>query len=198
MISARPLRLLLHLPGAETLTKSNIQALPFISEYKWFAIVVVVALFVIEAILATVRALVPQSVLPVYISSIVAFIVEVTLVVCYLSAAVAIARRIGTRGKTLVRKMTVRIAVSSGGYVICLAALISFAVAYQQVWGRAMTLNSVFVGLNLAGLMQVLALRPVPRKSKASKDASSSHATSSVALKSKDAETPRSETVVEL
>lgn len=150
------------------------KALPFISEYKWAAIVVVVILFVLEAILATVRAIVPSSPFPIYVSSVVTFVIEVTLVACYLSAAVAIARRIGKHGKRAVRQMTLRITVSCLGYVICIAALIAFSISYQQVWGRSMTLNTIFIGFNLAGLMQVLALRPAPQHGSSSRNSAGS------------------------
>lgn len=131
-------------------------------------------IFVLEIVCDVLRWVFPRTTVPIYISSIVTFIVTATLIACYVSAAVSIARRIGTRGKKVVRHMTLRITVSSLGYVICLAALIAFAVAYTEVWGRAMTLNAVYLGLNLAGIMQVLALRPI-RPSKSSKSKSSSN-----------------------
>lgn len=171
----RPFRLALLQKGAETLVKSNIKATPFISKFKWAAIAVIVVLFVIEAITTALRAVFPRSVLPDYVSAVVAFIVDVTLVVCYISAAVAIARRIGKRRKRIVRQMTIRITVSSLGYFICIAGIIAFALAFQNVWGRGMTLNAIFVGFNLAGLMQVLALKPAPQH----KLKSSSHHTPS-------------------
>ena len=173
LFCVRPLRVGCAQKGAETVSKSNIKVLPFISQYKWVAIVVIVFLFAIEIVLSTVRALYPNSVAPSYASPVVAFIVQLTLIVCYLSAAVAIIRRIGSRGKTIVRRMTIRIAVSCLGYIICLAAIVAFSLSYQAVWGRGMTLNAIFLGLNLAGLMQVLALKPSPQHSKSSK--SSSH-----------------------
>lgn len=163
--------------GAEALTKSNVQALPFISEYKWAAISVMVLLFVIEAAMEAVRVLFPQSLIPIYVSCIVAFLVETALVACYLSAAVMITRRIGRHGKNAaVRSMTVRIAVSCVGYGICLASMIAFAVAYQHVWGKSMTLNAIFLGFNIAGIMQVLALKPAkePKPSSASISANTS------------------------
>jgi len=116
--------------------------------------------------------------LPIYLTSVASFLVQLTLVVCYLTAAVAIARRIGSHGKKVVRRMTLRIVVSCLGYFICIAAIIAFALAYRHVWGRAMTLNAVFVGLNLAGLMQVLALKPAPQQSKSSKSSSHKHGSS--------------------
>lgn len=122
-----------------------------------------IALFALEVVFAALLASL-NEIPPIYVAAVLMIVCQITLVVCYLSAALAIVQRIKNRGKKLVRKMTFRIAISSVGYIICIAATISFALWFPHPWGRFMTLNSIFIGLNVAGLMQVLALKPPPEQ----------------------------------
>jgi len=124
-----------------------------------------VLIFAIEIACNVLRVVLPAIPFPVYLSSALGLLVALVLVICYTTAAVAIIRFIGPHRKTAVRKMTIRMVISSIGYWICIGSLIAFSISYQEVWGRSMTLNAMFLGLNLAGLMQVLALRPNAPKS---------------------------------
>jgi hypothetical protein len=160
--------------GAETLSKSNVRAVPFISAYKWASIATVIGLFLIEIICSALRAILKDSpVSPIFISIAIYLITATALIVCYITCAVAIAKRIGAFGgqgrKGKIRTMSLRIALSSGGYVIVVISIIMFAIFSQRVWGRSMTLNSVFIGLNLAGFMQVFALKPVKTSASSTK-----------------------------
>lgn len=159
--------------GAESLSKSNIKALPFISKYKWAATISVLVIFLIEIVCNILRVTLLLAFAPVYISTAMLFIVTFTLVVCYLSAAIRIGRRIGHHGKSVIRRMTLRIALSSLGYIIIIIAAIVFAAVYHYVWGRSMPLNAIFVGFNLASIMQVLALKPIQHSSSQEKHSSS-------------------------
>jgi hypothetical protein len=61
--------------------------------------------------------------------------------------------------------MTLRVAISTAGYVIMFVALICQATMAERVWARQLTLNGMFVGVNWASLMQVIALRPIGSQS---------------------------------
>jgi hypothetical protein len=150
---------------AESLAKVQIRAMPFISAYKWPAAAAVATLFIIEIICDVLRVTLKRlGFSPIIISIILYVIVAVTLIACYVSCAIAIGRRIsGSMGKRRAKvwAMSLRIVISSSGYLIMVISIIIFAIVQQRVYGRGASLSAVFIGINLAGLMQVLALRPI-------------------------------------
>lgn len=152
--------------GAESLTKHNVRAVPFISHYKYAAFVAIGFLFVIEIVCDALR-LSTQKLGPIsiYISLALYLLVAVVLAVCYVATSALIMRKISElgvkSGKRLIRKLTLRIVISAGGYFVLILGIISFAIFSQFVMGRAVSLNIIFIGFNLAGIMQVIALRPM-------------------------------------
>lgn len=171
--------------GAETLTTVQIRAVPFISAYKIPAIITVVILFIIEIICDVLRIAGKGIRLnPIYISAAICAIISIILIVCYVSCAIGIATKLsGKMGnrRNQVWTMSIRIAISSLGYTIVVVSMICLGVFLQRVWGRPMTFNAIFVGLNLSSIMQVIALQPISRrgprssKSKAKQDSHDRH-----------------------
>lgn len=174
---------LLTLTGAESLTKHNVRAVPFISHYKWPAMAAIVGLFVIEIVCDSLRASTSgYGNWSIFISLALYTIVAIVLVVCYIATAVLIMRRISQSGlksgKDIIKSLTYRIISSSAGYIIVIIALISYAIFAQLILGRGISLNLVFIGFNLAGISQVYSLRPINRSKSASGSKRSSAADS--------------------
>lgn len=142
--------------------------MPFISHYKWPAAAAICALFFIEILCDALRASTSKTGnWSIYISLVLYTIVAIVLVVCYITTAVLIMRKISQlgvkSGKDIIKSLTYRMVTSSAGYIIVIAALISYAIFSQLILGRGITLNLVFIGFNLAGISQVYSLRPINR-----------------------------------
>jgi hypothetical protein len=151
---------------AEALSRSSVQAKPFISVYRVPAIVVVVCLFLIEIICSALRVTLNGKVSfsPNYVSTFVYFVISIALIVCYIWTAIAVARRLNSMEHVKARRsivnMTIRVGVSSLGYIIFAACMILFLFVASRPWGLTIIMNMAFLGHNFAAMMQVVALRP--------------------------------------
>lgn len=152
---------------AEALSRSSIQAKPFISAFKIPAIVVVVCLFIIEIVCSALRVTLQNRVAfsPNYVSTFVYFVITIILIVCYIWTAVAVALRLAKMDQIKARRsivnMTIRVSISSIGYITFAICMILFLFVASKPWGLTLVLNGAFLGENFAAIMQVIALRPV-------------------------------------
>lgn len=142
----------------------NLEATPFISQYRFAAIGVVVGLFILEAITNPCRVIFNALAANV-VNIVVYFLVGTTLTVCYLSCAVAIIRRIGLSGTThwRLRRMTLRFAVSVLGYsIFVLASILLGVLGYYVIPSQILYFVS-FAALNFVAILQVAALSPTSK-----------------------------------
>jgi hypothetical protein len=150
---------------AESLSSYRVQATPFIADYKKSAIVVIVILFVGEFSTSITRALVPVrgSFSPIYLAQAFYVITATTLIVCYLICAYKITQKLKSfnRGrKSFVRKMTLRFALSTSGYVLFIVVGIISIPLLTRPWPFKVLLNLLAFSCNLAGILQVYGLSP--------------------------------------
>lgn len=149
------------------MSRSSVQAKPFISAFKIPAVIVVVCLFIIEIICSALRVTLQNKVSfsPNYISTFIYFAITIILIVCYIWTAVAVALRLAKMDQVKARRsiinMTVRVSVSSIGYLFFAICMILFLFVASKPWGLTLVLNGAFLGENFAAIMQVIALRPV-------------------------------------
>lgn len=188
------LYLLSHISGAESLNKHNVKAVPFISHYKWPAFLAIGILYSVEIIANILRVvLINTGSTAIYISLALYLLIATSLAVCYIVTALMIKKRVAEMGiksgKGIIRSLTTRIVVSSSGYIVYIISLIAYAIFNQQVLGRQICLNICFIGLNLAGIMQVYALRPTGNYRSTSGRSKPSSSPSS----SPDSESPQAE-----
>ena len=155
------------LTGAETLSTTSVESSAFIQRYRIPAIICVVALFVIEIVVSTLRSTV-QGVLPIspnYISIILYGLTAIALIIFYLTTAIAVMLRLrkmkNDRAKKAVQLMSIRVAASSIGYFLFFVVWILYVFYAGMPWGVNLTLNGALLGDNIAGLLQVAAIRPI-------------------------------------
>lgn len=150
------------------LTSSSLQVTPFISKYRKAAIVVVVTLFAMEIITDILRSAIKNPAIdPVVFSVIYYVIVSIALAVCYIVCVVTISRRvknIGARKYTEIRKMNLRFALSSAGYISIVILEIGTYFAMHRKWAPQIVWYLLYIAVNFASMMQVLGLKPAPHQ----------------------------------
>lgn len=162
-------------PGAESLSTSSIETKDFVSRYKIPAFIVIVVLFAVEiicgALRATVQGKVPVS--PNYISVGFYLIVALVLIIAYITVTILVINRLrkmrNPRSKHAIRVMTLRVAASTSGYALFAIGFILYSTIAGRPWGVTISLNLAFLGENIAGLLQVIAIRPISASKKGSK-----------------------------
>ena len=82
------------------------------------------------------------------------------------------------RAKRAVHLMSVRVAASSLGYVLFAVIWILYIVYAGLPWGVQLTLNGAFLGDNIAGMLQVVAIRPIHPNRKVRKRSSATASSS--------------------
>lgn len=156
---------------AETLTSHKVQAVPFISEYKVSCFIAIFILFAGEIISNTIRSLYPVTAFnPVYICEAFYVIVALVLTVCYLLCARQISQRLkrSRASKTHIRWLSIRFAMSTGGYIVFIILVIFLIPFFGTPWGWKIIFNLVYVCSNTTALIQVWAFVP-PAYTKSSK-----------------------------
>jgi hypothetical protein len=163
--------------GAETLRTTKIKASPFISDYRIVAIVVVVLLFVAEAVIDAVRITQSGSTRfsPIIITVVFYIIISAILTVCYIICAVAIMGRIedmtqSPKRFSRVRKMTLRFVFSTAGYIVTIIMEIVTATMTGRPWGTIISFNLLFVALNWTATLQIVGLKPLKGARSSSSD----------------------------
>ena len=150
------------------LTSSSLHVTPFISKYRRAAIVVVITLFAMEIITDILRAAIKDPAIdPVVFSVIYYVIVSIALAVCYIVCVVTISRRvnnIGARKYAEIRKMNLRFALSSIGYISIVLLEIGTYFAMHRKWAPQIVWYLLYIAVNFASMMQVLGLKPAPHQ----------------------------------
>lgn len=148
------------------LTSSSLQVTPFISKYRKVAIVVVITLFAMEIITDILRSTIKhKAVDPVVFSVVYYVIVSIALAVCYIMCVATISRRvanIGARKYTQIRRMNLRFALSSVGYISIVLLEIGTYFAMHRGWAPQIVWYLLYIAVNFASMMQVLGLKPAP------------------------------------
>lgn len=169
------------------LTSTSLQVTPFISKYRRTAIVAVVLLFAMEIVMDVLRISFRHSrVNPVIFSAIYYFIVSITLAVCYITCAIAIARRvksIGGKKYSAIRRMNLRFALSSIGYVLMVLLEIGVFLTAHRPWSSQIFFYLLYICYNFTSMMIILGLQPTPPRS--APHTKSSHKPSSSSERSK-------------
>lgn len=187
---------------AETLTSNQVQAVPFISEYKVSCFIAIAVLFVGEIVSSTVRNILPVSSFnPAYVVEAFYGIVCIVLTVCYLMCAKQISDRLkrSRAPKTHIRWLTFRFALSSGGYITFVILIILLIWFIGNPWGYKLIFSILFLNANVTALMQVWAFVPPSYAKKTSQstplegEKSSGH---DLTLRTKSAPTPASDAEV--
>jgi len=151
---------------AETLKASSIKAHPFIAEYKKSACLVIFVLFAGEIISNVVRTKVPVKgkFNTVYLTQAFYIVTCIILVICYLVCAHEITRRLSSGGtvkrKRYIRNMNIRFALSTAGYIIFIISMAASIPVVSHPWGFKCVFNGMYLGLNIAGILQVYSLQP--------------------------------------
>lgn len=151
---------------AETLKASSIKAHPFIAEYKKSACLVIFILVAGEIISNVIRTKVPVKgkFNTVYLTQAFYIVTCIILVICYLVCAHEITRRLSSgnhvKRKRYIRNMNIRFAVSTAGYIIFIISMAASIPVVSHPWGFKCVFNGMFLGLNIAGILQVYSLKP--------------------------------------
>ena len=74
--------------------------------------------------------------------------------------------------------MSLRVAASSSGYILFAIVWILYVIYAGHPWGVQLTLNGAFLGDNIAGLLQVVAIRPIHPNRKVRKRSSATASSS--------------------
>lgn len=126
------------------------------------------ALFLVEIICNILRALFEGklSISPNYISIALYLVVSVSLIIFYLVVTARVIKRLqemqhNRRAKLAIRVMAARVATSTSGYAMFTIGFILYVLFASRAWGLQLSLNLVFFGENVAGLLQVIAIRPI-------------------------------------
>jgi len=157
------------MPGAETLRRTKIRASPFISDYRYAAVATCVLLFAAEITIDVLRITLSNTRFsPVVITVVFYVVVQLVLIVSYLACAISIHSRIENMGSGKVerlRHMTIRFAVSSGGYILTVIFdVITAATSSKNAWATQILYNLIFLSLNWTAMMQIIGLQPFSGK----------------------------------
>lgn len=162
---------------AETLAASKIQAVPFISEYKWPAAIAIFVLFAAEISCTAALITIPVSNFnPAYITQVINLIVAIVLTVCYIMCAKKIAERLKEyttpshkkSSKKQVRAMTIRFTASTAGYIAFVILMILTIPYVETPWPYKIIMHLLYLSVNLASILQVWTFKPPKRRSKSS------------------------------
>lgn len=148
---------------AETLTSHKVQAVPFISEHKVSCFIAIAILFIGEIVCSTLRSVYPITTFnPVYVSEAFYVIVCITLTVCYLLCAYQIAQRLkrSRAAKHHVRWLSLRFALSTGGYIVFVIGVICLIPLFGNPWAFKIIFNLLYLCSNVTGLIQVWSFLP--------------------------------------
>jgi len=158
--------ILLSFYWAETLNRSKLKTTPFISEYKRSAIAVIIVLFLGEIITSAIRITIPITGTNVasYITEVFYVIVAAGLTASYAVCAYQTYLRLSTSGVSsssrAIRNLTLRILISTSGYVLFIILAILLVPFYGNPWGWKIVLNTMFFAENVTGVLQVYSFIP--------------------------------------
>jgi len=157
--------ILLSFYWAETLNRNKLKTSPFISEYKRSAVVVIVILFLGEIITSAIRSTIPITGTNIssYISQVFYVIVAAVLTVAYAVCAYQTYRRLAAFGEASsrpIRNLSLRILLSTIGYLLFIVLVILLVPFYGSPWGWKLILNTMFFAENLTGILQVYSFIP--------------------------------------
>lgn len=144
---------------AECLKSSKVKATPFISDYKWPAIIVIATLFIAQIVCSALWQIVgAHNFNPLTIVLALYTIVSVVLTVCYIICSVNVYRRL--QSKSVQRaaetiKTAFRFALSTSGYVIFAICIILQYPFSGIPWPYKILINIAVFGMNLASILQV-------------------------------------------